>query len=76
MYNYEYQRGTNASGQYLIDNPARPTILSKEVETALPGLSFVLFCDGDLCRIQFDQELTTEQENTLGATVQAHKDNS
>jgi len=82
MPEYIYTREQNGGGEWNIDNPARvdgegnQIHLAKEVEIALPGKAFKLFCDETQARFVFDEALTTEEETTLGDTVAAHKANT
>ena len=82
MADYNYTRGTIANGEYDINNPDRvdgggnQIWLANEVETALPGKSFTLYCDATEATFNFPTALSAGDETTLTTTVNAHKNNT
>jgi hypothetical protein len=82
MPTYQYARVSlgGATGGFDIDHPDRTTppdqiYLAKEIETALPGKTFTICCQGTNCDIVFDVALNTSEETTLTNTVNDHKNN-
>lgn len=81
MADYTFTR-TRLNGHWDIRNPARvdqegnQIYLAKEIETALPGKSFRVVCEGTNCTVKFDATLTDAEETTLTNTVNAHKNNT
>ena len=82
MADYNYTRGTIASGEYDINNPDRVDVdgnqiwLADEVKTALPGKNFTLSCDASDAYFTFEEALSTGDETTLTTTVNNHKNNT
>jgi hypothetical protein len=82
MADYNYVRGTLASGLYDINNPERvdgsgnQIWLANEVETAIPGKQFTLYCDSTNATFTFAETLSAGDETTLTTTVNNHKNNT
>jgi hypothetical protein len=73
---YHFARDRHSSGfGFDIDNPDRPKTLAKEIEAALPGLSFQVSMSKTNCCVLFDEQLTLNQRETLESTVNNHKRN-
>ncbi len=81
MADYIYTRAVvdnayNINNKARVDGGGEQIHLSKEVETALPGESFKLICDGTEAKFVFYNELSSEDQDVLSDTVTAHKDNT
>lgn len=81
-YDYTYARALLGSGQWDIDNPNRvdgggaQIHLVKEIEAALPIITFTLRCDGAVLTICCDNPLTAGEEATITGLVSSHKANA
>ncbi len=81
MAEYNFTRNV-VSGKYDIDNPDRVDGESKqirladEIETALPGVDFVVRCNNSECKVITDGDLTSGQQTTLDNVVSAHQNNT
>jgi hypothetical protein len=77
-YNYSREIVDNL---YDIDNVARvdgegnQIYLAQEIEAALPGKNFNVVCNGADAAIIFTEDLTAEEQTTLGTIVSNHKNN-
>lgn len=76
---YDYVRASVAGG-WDIDNPARLDTgeqihLAKEIETALPGKTFMVRCDDTSCKVIQDVVLSGGDETTQDGVVSDHKNN-
>lgn len=58
---------------YNIEHQYEPVSLLTRLQTALPGLISQINNNGTQCLITTTEELTQEQEDTLTATIAAHK---
>ena len=83
MADYIYAREATVGGvNYNVENPERvdgssnQIRLAQEVETALPGKTFKLRCNGTEVKFIFDIALSAGEETTLTNTVTAHKNNT
>lgn len=57
------------------DGEGNQIFLAKEVESALPGLKFVLRCNATEAKFIFEKELTASQQTLLETTVANHVQN-
>ena len=81
MFTYDYVRA-NTDGHYDINNPARidgsgnQIWLADEIIAALPSKPCRVICNGTLCSIEFETELTAGEKTTLDTVVANHKANT
>ena len=73
-FDYTYTRNKTA-GVYDINNPDRVTTLAQDVEAALPGKLFKIFCDDLQCKLCFEVELTAGEQTTLDGVISDHQNN-
>jgi hypothetical protein len=78
MTDYSFNRGVHETvpGAWDIDNPDRTYILAKEIETALPGKTFIVIINVVTVIIRFNVALTSSELTTLETTVSDHKNNT
>lgn len=80
-YTYNFSREL-VNGMYNINNIERVDVsgnqilLATEIESALPGKSFKIICDGANADIIFVDEISGPEQTTLNIVVTAHKNNS
>lgn len=78
-YDYEYARVKLGTGQWDIENPnhldgeSNQIRLSKEIEAALPAITFTLCSDATQITVRCANPLTAGEEATLASTVADHK---
>lgn len=78
---YEYTRTLQSDGNYDIENhdrvdgESKQIHLAKEIETALPGKTFRVCCNGTSCKACFDVALSGADETTLNGVVSDHINN-
>lgn len=61
------------ANKYLLDASGDRIFLSKQIEDAIPGLGFVLRCDGTAMDVVAERALTGAEKVTLDSTVSGHK---
>lgn len=77
----EYERH-QIPGGWDINNPNRKDgegnqiYLAKEIETVLPGKHFKVICDDGHCNVNFQEDLTSEEESMVDTVVQNHQQNN
>jgi hypothetical protein len=81
MFEYNFTREIigdcyNINNPLRVDGEGNQIWLAKEVEVALPGKKFRLFCDEAVVKFEFETELTSGEQETLSDTVDAHKNNT
>lgn len=77
-YIYEYERKVvdnnyDIENQKTADEDGLVLHVCKSVESALPGKKFIMKCFDVKCQFIFEEKLTSEEQVTLEATINAYK---
>jgi len=72
MTDYIYERG-NIENPNSKDGEENHIYLAKQIEEALPGKNFKVFCDPVNCKVVMETELSGEEKTTLDNTIAYHK---
>jgi hypothetical protein len=81
--NYDYERKTIATGDcagtFDLAHPERtdkngePLWLAHEIEAALPGVRFIVRCDGEQCRLECERQLDAAERALVDAAIAGHR---
>lgn len=76
IYTYDREFGDTihfSPAVHNVDHEGEATPIADRVDTDLPGKHFVARCDGAALEFDFEETLTQGEQDTLTASVAAHK---